>query len=39
MEKYLYAGILAKMVKNTHKGSKWAWQGGRGPHAMSASAT
>ena len=31
MEIYLYAGILAKMVTNTHIGGKWTWQGAKGP--------
>ena len=31
MEIYLYAGILAKMVTNTHIEGKWMWQEALGP--------
>jgi hypothetical protein len=31
MKDYLYAGILAKTLQNTHIGGKWTWQGGHGP--------
>ena len=31
MEIYLYAGILAKMVTNTHIEGKWTCQGAKGP--------